>query len=140
MFLLTNHTQRAILRNPVLNPVTMATASDMGMWMRVLAGCVPSRGGVGGGVDGVDDGDDVNDDDDDHAMNRINAIYDGDELQRLQKLSWLPYADKVGEGGAFHGGVDAAAVHSGRSRHARAEPADLRAVSATAAWAEQVGL
>lgn len=87
MFLFINHIQRAILRNPVLNPVTMATASDMATWMRVLAGCVPSRGGVKGG-DGYGDG---GDDDDVNG----NDLYDGEELQRLQSLSWVPYADKV---------------------------------------------
>ena len=120
--------QRAILRNPVLNPVTMATASDMATWMRVLAGCVPSRGVCGDVHDGI------------HNDDAINAIYNGEELQRLQSLSWLPYADKVGERLWYNGGIDAIAVHSGRSRRARVEPADLRAVSAPAAGGEQVGV
>ena len=128
--------QRAILRNPVLNPVTMATASDMATWMRVLAGCVPSRGVGDGDGDGDGVGDGVHNDD----VNAIDAIYNGAELQCLQSLSWLPYADKVGERGWYDGGVDAAAVHSGRSRRARAESADLRAVSAPAAGSEQVGM
>lgn len=97
--------------------------------MRVLAGCIPSRGVWNG------DNDDVH-----HDSHDTHDIYNGEELQRLHSLSWLPYADKVGEGRAFHGDIDAAAVYSGRSRHARAEPADLRAVSPTASGAEQVGL
>ena len=106
--------------------------------MRVLAGCVPSRG-VGDG-DGDGDGDGVGDGVHNDDVNAIDAIYNGAELQCLQSLSWLPYADKVGERGWYDGGVDAAAVHSGRSRRARAESADLRAVSAPAAGSEQVGM
>lgn len=103
----------------------------------------PLYGGEGGDDgdgdgdgDGVGVGDGVHNDD----VNAIDAIYNGAELQRLQSLSWLPYADKVGERGWYDGGVDAAAVHSGRSRRARAESADLRAVSAPAAGSEQVGM
>ena len=57
----------------------------MATWMRVLAGCVPSRGVGDGDGDGDGVGVGVHNDD----VNAIDAIYNGAELQRLQVQKFL---------------------------------------------------